>query len=773
MTQVEQLRRQLADASENMCRAIYEIMRGYRNEGVTDVDARDFFKAVLGEKYDFWAGLRVEWLQNEESLGVKLRTPHYLLLKDAAGNEVDEIDLRDETYEELEPEEQEALLEREKFRCRYGLWVQWPGFGELSPSEQEARLKQDPVADFVRVFSEAEYFLMTHMSLESPGIGIQCPSYNRKTSQLLAIWDALSSVKFYSEDGNEIVLPREGIMHPKSRSSRFTTTAFAFFLNKMSQGPKYTWGYTIDDPGKNGKLLDRFDDQWMSLPKWRRLSIVQGGKHDKFELSESHKGKAYEKRYVAKPNAAQFDLIMGEGYSNRGVFVGSIPKTLESMRLNAILHDEIGLCDTLSELFDRSGDTLKGEYAVIRGFRMLGGVTSKNKKVTDEIKKMFYRPALYNIFSLFVGIQHYSAYANASTGWTSKEDEARVIEEVIAKRKALQEVGDLPKLQNNYMMEAISPRDCFNVSTASNINQARIQARIEEIQAAKATGKMVIQRGWFRENLDDYLNPIWMPDSRNGGWHIYEHPDKASLGDKMRGPSMAYTAGADNHTRDVTDQAAMEANAGGGKLSLSCMLVAKTWADDIVAMYRYRHGDPRKDYLQMFLGALYYNCKLLPEYNKEQQAAFIYYFETPTECKATFPKGFFRKWGMGVPLAYRSTNSPRKIWIGVDNSGLLKEQRYENYVIPFCDRKVQHLPFIEVLDAVSDWDITNKRGTPDEGMALLILLLAMDWATSGGRKKPPEQAAAETYGNVRQDERLVYQRFVASRSADNALLQFR
>lgn len=741
------------------------IMESYRKKSENDIPVADFFKALMGEdKFEYWKQLRVKRVKidpDDEYGGLRW---HYLELFDGSGRMLTQIDVSDDYYQSLRGREQEDFEDRETRRRKYGLWGPWPGWNLLWDEEKERRLAEDPMAPYVRVFSPTEYFLMAYIPI-TPPLGQKIPAeYSRKTAQVFTITDGLEKVPVPRG------VNRQGAMVTKSRRSRFTTNMQAYQLNRMlGADEKFSCATVMDAEDKIPPVMERIADMYLETPKWLRSSIT-GVPVNK--ISEEKRSKIGEWSYNVSGSPAHFSVsvrptVGTAKYDNRLSVVGGVPKKLEGQGIAMEFVDEFGLHADGEMLLERSSKILADGTNTLVGFLVVGGVTSDNREALETMRRISQNGAAYNVYPLFLGIHHFK-YTDAETGWA---DEQRCLMEVREERKRLKEEGLRDRLRSSFLQDAIHPSDCFQVTGASAVDVAAIQTRIEEIRTQREMGDLVIQRGRFKENPQNYFRPEWQPDS-NGPWYIAEHPDAASIGNPEHGPGEAYVAGSDNSNRMLTEQGAAEANAGGGKHSISVMLIGKTWANDIVAMYRFRHADPKEDYLQMLLGSLYYNCRNLPEYNKEGQADFIYTFNAPEWVKENYGPRPFRKWGFEVPVAFRSKSTYRAHWIGSDNSGPLKRSRYEKQVVPFIAKFLSCIPFEEVLSAVAEWDIDVQRNTPDEGMALLMQRVAAEWAQLKYKKPSVEKQEKSAYESEKA-KRMVVQRFAHLRHYETQMRSLR
>jgi hypothetical protein len=756
----------LKGATEVIENKVLRIMERARVAKDKDIPVVDFFRELYGEKkFDYWRRLYVgRGRMDDGNPDSRLRW-HYMELYDGDGRKIGTYDVSDEYFMALPEDRRLAYAERESRRRTYGLWVDWPGWRGLPKEEQEAMLAEDPMAPYVRVFSPTEYFLMLYFPITHPNRGTIPAEYSRKTGQVFTILDALEKVK--TDRG----LHRQGILVTKSRRARFTTNMQVFQLNRLVNNElKYACATVMDASDKLKDIMVRIGDMYTELPCWTR-SYVTGFPMEKMAQSKRTKQGEWSYNPSGEPPTISISVKPVDGkskYDNILCVTFGIPKKLEGKGIAMLFIDEYGLYDDGQMVYERGEKILADGTNTRVGFCVVGGVTSTNKSALETMRQMSENCEEYNLFHLFLGIHHFK-YTDESTGWA---DEQRCVEEVRNERKSWQEKGLRDKLRSSFLQDAIHPNDCFQVTGMSQVDVWAIQTRIEEIRTGIERGELVIQRGRFRENMDDYYNPIWVPDQANGPWYISEHPDAASRGNPREGPNMVYVAGSDNANRNITEQGAAEINAGGGRHSLSCMVVGKVWGDDIVAMYRYRHADRRKDYLQMLLGSLYFNCKNLPEYNKEGQGDFIFDFKPPEGAKGFFMPGAFRKWGLEVPVAYRSKSSIRAHWIGADNSGPLKKQRYEQDLLPFIAEKLMCIPFEQLLIPISEWDIDNRRNTPDEGMALLMQRVAARWAQAK-YKKPSEVAREQDEAKSERAWLMARRQFANWRRTETTLRQFR
>jgi hypothetical protein len=682
------------------CTEGYNLLRTYREEEVTDIPIDDWYKKRLGDEgYALWHRLRIKRNENELCLYFDSVNTKPILT----------FNVSDEYYNQLSPPDRKEFERIELIRRQFGIWIDLPSFKHLNKIEQSNRLKANKLAGKVQLLSGTDYFKLNYIKLENNATNAIEPTfYIRKSAQF---FDILEILERYNANGKD----KEGILVFKPRGVKFTSDVNAFLINKLLMPLRYPILSSIDSGKKTGDSMnEKLNVPMREIPKW--LS-------NKFHPDK--KTEASDNAILRLSSIDEDGKIIESHYKIRN----AKPNAFDSERASMVYLDEIGLYEyELTKTMSKARATLIDRNRNIIGLFIGGGTSDSNNKNMPTLKNMAFNPKPHKIFTYFVGVQDHR-YLDIETGYS---DSQRCIDEELENREALSKDATTDALITNCINNAITINDCFYVQGATQIDVVRINRQIINISAEIQRGELNIKRGWlhptYKELRDDkntkqkyttnnILKPIFEPDKK-GGWIIIEPPDQnLSVGK----PEKFYYAGADNFNKVLMMDEAAKVNEGNLKRSKLAMVVLKTHTKAPVAMYLYRHADPKEDYYQTLLGCLFYNCYMFPETNKENHADF--FSPLGDNLFGHIPAGRFGNYLYDTPARFRRR---RKGWQKGMDTGATKNELYQNHIVPYFDKYTEEIDIEQLLTACAGWDIENKKNTPDEGMALMLALVGLD-----------------------------------------------
>jgi hypothetical protein len=368
-----------------------------------------------------------------------------------------------------------------------------------------------------------------------------------------------------------------------------------------------------------------------------------------------------------------------------------------------------------------------GEGTIVSPVRLIGTSDDSNLQARDVLINMRDNPEAYNLHVYFVGKQHIQHVQ--PDGFT---DEKRVIAEETAERQKIMKLGSLQKLITHKSINPLTITDCFSVSGNTTLDLEELGARLTHLETnvnnVNSDDPILLRRGWFQFK-DDIFTTKFVDDPL-GGWTIYELPSeelhRPMKGDLPAGPVPVYFAGADPTTELALDskQVARVNNGQTNQHSRQSMVVHNVFTHTPVAYYLYRHGNARMDYLQMLQACIHYNCYMCPETNVN---ALELYFKT-FGYKGS-PR-FFEKWLYPTPDDLGGNLNRRRVGGAALRYGLKTESNkislYTSVMPEFWAQYVDNVMFPEMCKTFINWNIYDKKRTPDLGMAFLMTLVGAE-----------------------------------------------
>jgi hypothetical protein len=645
-------------------------------------------------------------------------------------------DMSDEMFSGLSKEHQAQLLEREMKRWDVGLWKRVPSFERLSePAKAELRNKY-PHPDWCQVLTGVQYMLLYYVRLDTnEGRGLLGPTYFRRDAML---FDQMACMQRYPLKPGE---KRDMMTTFKSRASRYTTSQLAMALNNMYIGEGFRHGLAVDLQKKLDDQTRPFEQMRESLPDWIRQDSTGDPELDKKHPLFRRRGEGGSRTY----SFYKFDWKRGRrfGWENKFIISGHQTTDWEGLRLMRLDVDEAGICQyNLQQLVLRAGACCASSASERAGLVTIGGVSNANNATNNPyLRNLAYNSPVYDTMVFFSGVQ-YSQYLDLKTGWT---DWRRAVKEQEERAEGIRH--DPQELIQHLTNHPTKLSHCFILTDSSRLDVDALRRwRMDELRERLSNPShpehYEIQRGWLLPGPGGGVrNPIFKPDPK-GGWRIVQHPTREMFQNHRLGrPDTIFCMGGDNIQKEMSAAEVEDVNEGSNrkKHSRQAMVVNSLISGGPVAYYAHRSANPRDDFMQSLLATQYWNCFYLPETNMEMELAFFRDFGD-----MHMPNGMAWNYLRDTPKMLKVTGREVQTRVSRQRKGIVtssnKVDLYDNFVVPYMMEEYKKILFPELVEVHEGWDIEQKRGTPDLGMAHMMSIICMlDIRASRARTKVVEK----------------------------------